>query len=169
MKECLVINGGYFEVSGGDDCIDANGNIVINGGVIKAANPTGSFTGNFGVIDADGQLTVGENAEIILASASGNERGLNLTQNAIIVYCESNHEVGEKITVSDADGNVVYDYAPTGGFKAVLIASKNIKTGEKYSITIGDEAFEAEITQQSTIIGTQPVGGMGFGRGQRVW
>ena len=168
MKNCLIINGGYLELCGGDDCIDANGNMIINGGTIKATNPTGSFTGNNGVLDADGQTTIGENANIILASGSGNERSLKLTQNTIIVYCENQHTAKEQIIVSDDDGNVVYEYAPEGNFKAVLIASNNIKTGEKYTVTIGDEIFETEITQQNTTIGTQTNGGMGLDRGQRM-
>lgn len=168
MKNCLIINGGYLELCGGDDCIDANGNMIINGGIIKATNPTGSFTGNFGVLDADGQTTIGENANIILASGSGNERSLKLTQNTIIVYCENQHTAKEQIIVSDDDGNVIYEYAPEGNFKAVLIASNNIKTGEKYTVTIGDEIFETEITQQNTTIGTQTNGGMGLDRGQRM-
>ncbi len=169
MKNCLIINGGYLELCGSDDCIDANGNIVINAGTIKATNPTGTFSGNFGVIDSDGQTTISENADIILASGSGSERNLKLTQNTIIVYCENQHTVKEQIIVSDDDGNVIYEYAPEGKFKAVLIASNNIKTGEKYTIKIGDETFEAEITGQSTVIGTQSsTGGMGFGRGQRM-
>lgn len=168
MKNCLIINGGYLELCGGDDCIDANGNMIINGGIIKATNPTGSFTGNFGVLDADGQTTIGENVNIILASSSGNERSLKLTQNTIIVYCENQHTAKEQIIVSDDDGNVIYEYAPEGNFKAVLIASNNIKTGEKYTVTIGDEIFETEITQQNTTIGTQTNGGMGLDRGQRM-
>ena len=169
MKNCLIINGGYLELCGSDDCIDANGNIVMNGGTIKATNPTGSFSGNFGVIDSDGQTAISENADIILASGSGSERSLKLTQNTIIVYCENQHTAKEQIIVSDDDGNVIYEYAPEGNFKAVLIASNNIKTGEKYTIKIGDETFEAEITGQSTVIGTQSsTGAMGFGRGQRM-
>lgn len=169
MKNCLIINGGYLELCGSDDCIDANGNIVINAGTIKATNPTGTFSGNFGVVDSDGQTTISENADIILASGSGSERNLKLTQNTIIVYCENQHTAKEQIIVSDDDGNVIYEYAPEGNFKAVLIASNNIKTGEKYTIKIGDETFEAEITGQSTVIGTQSsTGGMGFGRGQRM-
>ena len=169
MKNCLVINGGYLELCGNDDCIDANGNLVINGGTIKATNPTGSFTGNFGVLDADGQIIISEDVNIILASSSGNEKSLSITQNTIIVYCENQHTANEQISISDANGNVVYEYAPEGNFKSVLIASNNIQTGEKYTIKIGDETFETEITCQSTVIGTQSnTGGVGFGRGQRM-
>lgn len=165
MKTCLIINGGYLELCGSDDCVDANGNMVINGGTINATNPTGAFSGNFGVLDADGQIIISEGADIILASGGRRERSLALEQNNITVYCEKNHNAGDKITALDSDGNVAYEYAPGGSYKAVLIASDSIKTGEKYSITVGDESFETEITEQSTVIGTQTDGGMGFGRG----
>lgn len=59
---------------------------------------------------------------------------------------------------------MVCEYEPDGSYKAVLIASDSIKTGETYSITVGDEAFEAEIAGQSTVVGTQTNGDMGFGR-----
>ena len=164
-KTCLIINGGNLELCGNDDCIDANGTMEIKGGTIKATNPTGAFTGNFGVLDADGQVLVDENANIILASGSGNERSLQLTQNAVIVYCENQHNAKEKISVIDSKGNTVYEYAPEGNFKTVLIASGKIKTGEKYSIKIGDETFEAEILQQCTVLGTQTsTSSMGFGK-----
>ncbi len=169
MKVCLIINGGYLELCGQDDCVDANGNILINGGTLKAANPTGSFSGNFGVIDSDGQTTIDEKASIILVSGMGNERSLKLSQNTITIYCENKHEANDKISVSDSDGNVVYEYAPKCSFKAVLIASDSLKTGEKYSVNIGSEAFEAEISGQSTVIGTPDTfGGMNFGRGNRM-
>ena len=164
MKECLIINGGYFELCGNDDCIDANGNIVINGGVIKATNPTGSFLGNFGVIDPDGQLTVSENTQIILVSGGRNERNISFAQNTITVYCENQHTQNEMISVFDSNGKVVYEYLPKGSFKAVLIASPEIKIGEKYSVKIGSETFETEITQKNVILGTQTNGGMDFGR-----
>ena len=166
MKECLIINGGYLELCGNDDCIDANGNLTINGGTVKATNSTGAFTGNFGVLDADGQISISENANIILAAGSG--RNINTPQNSIIVYCENSHAAGDKITVSDSSGNVVFEYEPEGSYKTILIASREIKTGETYKIAIESEIFETEITQQSTVVGTQQVSGMGFGKGQRI-
>ena len=164
-KTCLIINGGYLELSGNDDCVDANGTMIINGGTIKANNPTGSFSGNFGVLDADGQITIGEDANIILASSNGNENSLKIQQNSIIIYCENQYEAKEEIIISDKNGNVVCEYAPEGAFKTVLVASNKIESGEKYTIKIGNETFEAEISQQITVVGTKPSGGMGFGRG----
>ena len=169
MKECLIINGGYLELFGSDDCLDANGNMTINDGIIKATKSNGSFSGPEGIIDPDGQTTISDNATLILASGNGSERNLRLTQNTITVYCENVHEAYESISVADSNGDIVCEYASKGNFKAVLIASPEIKTGEKYTIKIGSETFDAEITGQSTVIGTQTANNMGgFGRGQRM-
>lgn len=167
MKDCLVINGGYIELYAEDDCLDSNGSLAINGGTVKAIKPDGSIYGAFAIVDPDGQTTISENATLIFAAGNGNERSLGLKQNVIIVNCENNHEAGDEITVLESSGNVVFEYAPNGSYKTVLIASNIIKTGEKYSITIGNENFETEITQQSTTIGTQNTGGTGFGKGDR--
>ncbi len=166
MKTCLIINGGSIEICAVNDCLDANGSLAINGGTIKATDSNGSFTGTFAIVDPDGQTTISENATLIFAAGGGNANSLGLSQNTIVVYCENNHAAGDKITVSDSKGNTVYEYTPNGSYQSVLIASKNIKTGEKYTVTIGKEAFEAEITEQNTVIGTQSTIGMGFGRGQ---
>ncbi len=167
MKTCLIINGGNLELCAVNDCLDANGSLEINGGTIKATDTNGSFTGAFAIVDPDGQALVSENANLIFAANGGTANSLNLAQNTITVYCENNHQAGDKITLSDLKGNVVYEYTPNGSYKAVLIASKNIKTGEKYSVTIGNESYETEITEQNTVIGTQSTGVVGFGRGMR--
>ena len=165
MKTCLIINGGILELCAVNDCLDANGSLEINGGTIKATDTNGSFTGAFAIVDPDGQATISENANLIFAAGGGNANSLGLAQNSITVYCKNTHTAGDTITVSDLKGNVVYEYTPNGSYKAVLIASRNIKTGEKYSVTIGNESYETEITDKSTVIGTQSAGGMGFGRG----
>ena len=164
MKECLVINGGYFEIYAEDDCLDANGNLTINGGTVKAIKPNGSFYGAFGIVDPDGQTTISENANLIFAAGNGSAKSLNLKQNTITINCEKAHKSGDNITVLDANGDVVYEYAPDGSFQAVLIASGKIKIGEKYLISVGDETFETEITEQSTVIGTQQGNGNRFGK-----
>ncbi len=164
MKDCLIINGGNFELLAGDDCLDSNGNLIINGGTIKASNPNGTFSGASAVVDPDGSVTISEKANLIFAAGSGSGASLQLKQNTITVYCDDVHNADDIIKVSDSNGNIIYEYAPLGKFSSVLISSENIKTGEKYQITVGNETFETTITEQSTVLGTKPVGNMGFGK-----
>lgn len=155
MKDCLVINGGNIEICAEDDCLDSNGNMIINGGTIKATNPGGTFYGAFAVIDPDGGVTIGEDAALIFAAGSGDARSLGLLQNTIIVNCEDNHGANEKITVSDDSGNAIFEYIPQGDFKSVLISSKELVTGKSYTVTVGDETYEVKISEQITTVGTE--------------
>lgn len=162
----MCISGGKIIVNSASHALHCEDEIEINGGTIKATNPTGSFSGAFAVIDPDGQATISEKATLIFALGSGNERNLKLSQNTIIVYCEETHNANERISVSDADGNIIYDYTPLGKFGAVLISSENLILGKIYTITIGEEKYETEISGQSTVIGTQTTANKGFGREQ---
>lgn len=161
MKDCLVINGGNLELYAEDDCIDSNGNLIINGGTIKASNPNGTFSGPFAVIDPDGKTTIGENATLIFAAGSGDEKNLQLSQNSITVYCEESH-TDDTITVKNSKGNVIHQYSPIGKFSSALISSDALKKGETYTITIGNEEYETQISEQNTVIGTKKVGRGGF-------
>ncbi len=156
MKDCLIINGGEIEVIAGDDCLDSNGNIVINGGIIKATKVNGSFIGMESVIDPDGKTTISENATIISAVGNGSLQGsLNISQNMITLYSEISHNAGENITLKDKSGKAIAEYIPKGTFKGVIIISPDIKTGERYTLTAGSESYEITVTEQKTVIGTQ--------------
>lgn len=164
LKDCLIINGGDIEIYAEDDCIDSNGNLIINGGIVKATNPTGTFSGAFAVIDPDGRTEIGEEAELIFAAAGGGE--ISLSQNAIYVYCDTEKKSGDKITVSDSDGEVIYEYTPLGKYKTVMIASNKLKKGASYTVTVGSDSHDTEISGTRTVIGTSASYGRGFERGR---
>lgn len=163
QKDCLIINGGEIAVIAGDDCLDSNGNIVINGGLIKATKVNGSFVGTESVIDPDGQTTISENATIIAAVGNGNSQGgLTFTQNMITLYSETTHNAGEEIVLTDKNSSTIVQYTPNGGFKAVIIISPNIETDSSYTLTVGSEIHDLTVTEQKTVIGT-PSNQGGFG------
>ena len=165
MKDCLIINGGTIELYAEDDCVDSNGDLIINGGTIKATNPNGAFSGAFGIIDSDGQAMISEKVNFVFAATSGSDKSMKLSQNTIVVYCETLRKAGEKIIVSDESGAVIYEYNPQGIFSAVLISTEKLVTGKTYLIEIGEEKHEITISEQSTVVGTQMTANKGFGRG----
>lgn len=152
-KECLIINGGELEVYAGDDCLDANGNMVLNGGVIKAVKINGTFSGNNGVFDTDGQIVVNEGVTIIAVSG-GSQGNMNIPQNTITVYSEASHNDGENIVLYDGNGNIMTEYSPKGNYSAVLITSPYLTIGESYKVALGDTAYDVTLSEQNTTIGT---------------
>ena len=176
MKDCLVINGGNIEAVAGDDCLDSNGNIVLNGGTVKAVKENGTFTGANSVIDPDGTLKVGENVTLVLAARggadmggrNGNAGGLSLPNNAIYLYSKTSHNANESITLKNQNGDIIAEYSPKAGYSAVLVTSPDIEMGEDYVLSVGSETHDITISEQNTVIGTQPTS-QGFGdRPQRM-
>lgn len=176
-KDVIIINGGNIEVTGRDDAIDVNGNLVINGGTIKLANPVGTVTGPFAALDADGNITIADGATLIAAVSGAQANSLGITQNSIIGYAESELAAGTTVSLKDDNGDTIISYAPQEKFSAVYITSPSIEIGKNYTLKIGDTRYDITADGQSSTVGTPTnnngnFGGKGFGggfggRGQR--
>ena len=176
-KDVIIINGGNIEVTGRDDAIDANGNLVINGGTIKLANPVGTVTGPFAALDADGNITIADGATLIAAVSGAQANSLGITQNSIIGYAESELAAETTVSLKDDNGDTIISYAPREKFSAVYITSPSIEIGKNYTLEIGDTRYDITADGQISTVGTPTnnngnFGGKGFGggfggRGQR--
>lgn len=176
-KDVIIINGGNIEVTGRDDAIDVNGNLVINGGTIKLANPVGTVTGPFAALDANDSITIADGATLIAAVSGAQANSLGITQNSIIGYAESELAAGTTVSLKDDNGDTIISYAPREKFSAVYITSPSIEIGKNYTLEIGDTRYDITADGQSSTVGTPTnnngnFGGKGFGggfggRGQR--
>lgn len=154
LKDVVVINGGELELTAGDDCLDANGNLVINGGIIKATKTNGTVSGFEAVLDADGTVGIGENATLICAVGRGSAPNIDISQYEVTVYTDETHGEGDKITLKDSSGKVISEYTAGGSFGVVWIASPSLKKGKTYTVCIGDETHTFTTDSQSTTVGT---------------
>lgn len=167
-KDVITINGGNIEIIGRDDAIDANGNLVINGGIIKLANPTGTVTGPYAALDADGSIAIADGATFIAAVSGSQANALGITQNSITAYAESELAAGTDITLKDDNGNTVVQYAPQEKFSTVYITAPNIEKGKEYTLELGGTEYKVTVTEQASTVGTPTnnngsLGGRGFG------
>ena len=156
-KDVIIINGGNIEITGRDDAIDANGNLVINGGTIKLANPVGTVTGPFAALDADGNITIADGATLIAAVSGAQANSLGITQNSIIGYAESELAAGTTVSLKDDNGNTIISYAPQEKFSAVYITSPSIEIGKNYTLEIGYTRYDITADSQSSTVGAAAI------------
>lgn len=153
LKDVLIINGGDIELSAGDDCLDANGNLIINGGFVKASQPSGGINDFTGVFDADGSVEISEGATVIAAARSGFQNKLS-PENSVTVYLENQKSAGDKIALTD-EGGTVCEYENPSEYSVVYIVSPKLKSGGSYGVKCGAEEFDFEKTDDSAVIGTE--------------
>lgn len=153
----LTISGGTVFVDADGDGLDSNGDFTVNGGEVYVAGPTNS--GN-GALDYGGTAAA-HGGIVIAAGASGMAEsfGQSSAQGAIMVNT-GNQEAGSKVTLTDADGNVLAEYTFDKMFSNVVITAPGITDGGTYTLTAG--TYSETITMDGLLYGS---GGGMFGGG----
>ncbi len=162
----LTITGGTLAVNAQGDGLDSNGSMEISGGVITVDGPTGD--GN-GALDYNGTCEI-TGGELYLAGSAGMAQvpSEDSTQTTVATAFSSTIEGGTKVTVTDADGKVVYEYTPTKTFAMVAISAPDLVKGESYTITAGSQSVTVTAGDNSSMgTGGMIGGGMGGGKGNR--
>ncbi|MCD8391010.1 MAG: carbohydrate-binding domain-containing protein [Firmicutes bacterium] len=152
MDDLVVINGGTINIVSEDDCIDSNGDLIINGGTITAVYAgatSGQIAGNFAVLDAEGQITIAEGVTLIAASGSASYSSISNSQNTIVIS-GSQYSAGDTVTVKSSSGSTIATYTPSAAYGALYITSPELETGKTYTITVGSKTYTAEITDTVT-------------------
>ena len=138
----ITISGGEIYINASGDGIDANGTILIEGGYTVVCGPT---QGDTAVLDYDvsGTITggtfIGTGSYMMAQTLKGEGQG---------VYSVSvgNQQAGTKITLTDKNGQVMFDYTPALNFAIVILTSEQVIKGESYTIAVGNQSgtFEAQ-------------------------
>lgn len=131
---------GYIEISGGNiyieasgDGIDANGDLLITGGITYVCGPT---QGDTAVLDYDnsGKIAGGEfygsGSSMMAQTLTGENQG-------VIGVKVGNISANTQITITDSKGNVVAEFTPQLSFQIIVVSNEKIIKGETYTITIG--------------------------------
>ncbi len=153
LKDVLIINGGDIEVKAGDDCLDANGNMVLNGGIIKTSEPNGTISGVTAVFDPDGKVTINKDVTLIAAAGSGTAPNFGISQHTVTLYTDNIHNAGDTITLKDNAGKTVVKYSPNGNYRVVWIAMPDLAVGENYTVMAGEETHTFTL-EKNTVVGT---------------
>lgn len=157
----LEIRGGTITVDAGGDGLDSNGTMKVSGGTTYVS---GSTNGGNGAIDCDNATITG--GTVIAASAAGMDVnfGEDSTQCSMLVRFDSTVRGGTGVVLKDSDGKTILSFTPTKDYQSVVLSSGDIRTGETYTLTAGDQSQEVEMTETIYGTGSQMGGPGGFGR-----
>ena len=133
----ILITGGTININADGDGIDSNGYLGIAGGSVYVLGP--SNNGN-GALDYGIYATI-TGGEMVAVGGSGMEQGFGdeSTQCSALVNFDEWIDAGETITLTDSNGNKLLTYKADKKFDSVLISTSDMKQGETYTLTAGDQ------------------------------
>lgn len=133
----IFITGGTININANGDGIDSNGCIGITGGSVYVLGPSDNGNGamDYGICAA---ITGGE---IVAVGGSGMAQGFGdeSTQCSALVNFDEWVDAGETITLTDSDGKEVLSYRVDKKFNSVVISTSDMKRGDNYTLTVGDQ------------------------------
>ena len=133
----ILITGGTININADGDGIDSNGCIGITGGSVYVLGPSDNGNGamDYGICAA---ITGGE---IVAVGGSGMAQGFGdeSTQCSALVNFDEWIDAGETITLTDSDGKEVFSYKVDKKFNSVVISTSDMKQGDNYTLTVGDQ------------------------------
>ena len=134
----ILITGGMININADGDGIDSNGCIGITGGsvYVLGSSDNGNGAMDYGICAA---ITGGE---IVAVGGSGMAQGFGdeSTQCSALVNFDEWVDAGETITLTDSDGKEVLSYRVDKKFNSVVISTSDMKQGETYTLTVGDQS-----------------------------
>ena len=134
----ILITGGTININADGDGIDSNGCIGITGGsvYVLGSSDNGNGAMDYGICAA---ITGGE---IVAVGGSGMAQGFGdeSTQCSALVNFDEWVDAGETIALTDSDGKEVLSYRVDKKFNSVVISTSDMKQGETYTLTVGDQS-----------------------------
>lgn len=153
----LIISGGVVYVNAQGDGLDSNGDLLIEGGVVTVDGPSNS--GN-GALDSGtengGSLRV--TGGIVLAiGATGMAECFDSTSTQPYISINTRWNAGDKIVITDADGNELISHEAAKSGQSVIFSSPDLTEGASVKVIAGGNETEATA-------GFEETGYTGFGR-----
>lgn len=159
----ILITGGTININADGDGIDSNGYLGIAGGNVYVLGPSNNGNGalDYGIYAA---ITGGE---MVAVGGSGMAQGFGdeSTQCSALVNFDEWIDAGETITLTDSNGNKLLTYKADKKFDSVLISTSDMKQGETYTLTAGDQTSTFAMEDVTYSEGSSSMQGPGGGPG----
>lgn len=145
--DALIITGGVITVSASGDGIDINGGIRMTGGEIYIYGPSSD---NEGSIDYDSYYYLTSGVLFAIGSNGMAQAPSSVSSQAsIMLGMTSSVSSGTEITVTDSDGNIIFNVTTQKSGINIVISVPEFNVGDSYTITVG--SYELDFTLSSTV------------------
>lgn len=143
----VIISGGYLCIDAQGDGIDSNGTLSQTGGTVLVSGPTND--GN-GALDYMGSASIDGGTMLAVGSAgmAQNVGGDGSSQASIIYTPQSTIVAGTAITLSDAQGSVLFSFVAGKDYRSLVFSSANLVVGEDYAFYRDGDVSNAESTSE---------------------
>lgn len=141
----INITGGTVTVNANGDGIDSNGTATLSGGTLIVNGP---FTGGNASLDTNGDLLLNGTTVTAANSGDMFEApSTNSTSGYVKISNVSNLSAGTTVQVADSSGNVVANYKVTNSSTAlILVSSSKITKGQSYTVYTTTDSVDASST-----------------------
>ncbi len=133
----VTISGGSISIKASGDGIDANGTLEITGGSTTVTGPT---QGDTATLDFDRTGTISGGRFIGTGASGGMVQTFSESEQGVLAINVGQQRAGTKITVSDADGNLLIEHYPEMDFGLLIYSDADIVKGESYTVSVGSES-----------------------------
>lgn len=157
----ILIAGGNISIDAGGDGIDSNGTIKFVGGYVVVNGPA---SGANAALDADtGILTNGGDVVALGTDGMVETPSINSTQCFINLRTNSKINAGNRITVKNSAGDVLFDYIAIKSFQSVIISLSDFELQKTYTVVVGNTTYSATLSSIGTSIGRSSQQNIGMG------
>lgn len=131
----IYLKGGYLYVNAAQNGLDAQGNIVVDGGTLVIDGPTAgssaavNFTGNFNI----------NNGVVVAVSGNGTIDAPSETsgQNAVLLDFESTQDAETVVHLQSTTGANLFTFKPAHSFKKILVSTAAVADNGSYQLYTG--------------------------------
>ena len=152
----INISGGTVTVNAKGDGIDSNGTATLSGGTVIVYGP---FTGGNTSLDTNGDLLL-NGATVTAANSGDmfEAPSTNSTSGYLKISNVSNLSAGTTVQVTDSSGNVVANYKVTNpSTELIVVSSSKITKGESYTVYTTTDSVDVSSTtlaSNATLLGS---------------
>ena len=158
----IIISGGTVTVDADGDGLDSNGNLYVYGGELVVYGPE---NGGNGALDYNGEAVISGGTVIALgASQMAQNFGADSGQCSILVNVQGMQSAGATVELKDASGETLLSCVAKKSYNSAVLSCPEIQAGQTYTVVMGEETTELEMTETIYGSGMDFRGGPGNGR-----